>query len=71
MLKDLVTNLTEREANILRARYGLDGGKMKTLEDIGADWGITRERARQIQNNALRKLRAMIEKVEKSKATSN
>lgn len=70
MLKDLVTNLTEREANILRARYGLDGGKTKTLEEIGADWGITRERARQIQNNALRKLRAMIEKVEKTKATS-
>jgi RNA polymerase primary sigma factor len=68
MLKNLVTNLTEREANILRARYGLDGGKMKTLEEIGADWGITRERARQVQNNALRKLRGMIEKVEKTKA---
>jgi len=71
MLKDLVTNLTEREANILRARYGLDGGKTKTLEEIGADWGITRERARQIQNNALRKLRSMIEKVEKSKVTAS
>jgi RNA polymerase primary sigma factor len=68
MLKDLVTNLTNREANILRARYGLDGGRMKTLEEIGAEWGITRERARQVQNNALRKLRAMIEKLEKSKA---
>jgi RNA polymerase primary sigma factor len=68
MLKDLVTNLTSREANILRARYGLDGGRMKTLEEIGAEWGITRERARQVQNNALRKLRAMIEKLEKSKA---
>lgn len=67
MLKDLVTNLTSREANILRARYGLDGGRMKTLEEIGAEWGITRERARQVQNNALRKLRAMIEKLEKSK----
>jgi RNA polymerase primary sigma factor len=67
MLKDLVTNLTNREANILRARYGLDGGRMKTLEEIGAEWGITRERARQVQNNALRKLRAMIEKLEKSK----
>jgi len=68
MLKDLVINLTDREANILRARYGLEGGKLKTLEEIGADWGITRERARQIQNNALRKLRAMIEKLEKTKA---
>jgi RNA polymerase primary sigma factor len=67
MLKDLVTNLTSREANILRARYGLDGGRMKTLEEIGAEWGITRERARQVQNNALRKLRAMIEKLEKNK----
>jgi RNA polymerase primary sigma factor len=70
MLKGLVTNLTEREANILRARYGLDGGKAKTLEEIGADWGITRERARQVQNNALRKLRNMIEKVEKTKSTT-
>jgi RNA polymerase primary sigma factor len=68
MLKNLVTNLTDREANILRARYGLDGGRMKTLEEIGAEWGITRERARQVQNNALRKLRAMIEKLEKTKA---
>jgi len=68
MLKHLVTNLTDREANILRARYGLDGGRMKTLEEIGAEWGITRERARQVQNNALRKLRAMIEKLEKTKA---
>jgi len=68
MLKDLVTNLTNREANILRARYGLDGGRMKTLEEIGAEWGITRERARQVQNNALRKLRSMIEKLEKTKA---
>jgi DNA-directed RNA polymerase sigma subunit (sigma70/sigma32) len=41
---------------------------MKTLEEIGAEWGITRERARQVQNNALRKLRAMIEKLEKTKA---
>jgi len=70
MLKNLVTNLTDREANILRARYGLDGGRMKTLEEIGAEWGITRERARQVQNNALRKLRSMIEKLEKTKARS-
>jgi RNA polymerase sigma factor, sigma-70 family len=68
MLKHLVTNLTDREANILRARYGMEGGRMKTLEEIGAEWGITRERARQVQNNALRKLRAMIEKLEKTKA---
>ncbi len=67
MLKSLVTNLTDREANILRARFGLDGGRTKTLEEIGADCGITRERARQIQNNALKKLRGMIEKLEKTK----
>jgi RNA polymerase primary sigma factor len=67
MLKSLVTNLTEREANILRARFGLDGGRTRTLEEIGADCGITRERARQIQNNALKKLRGMIEKLEKTK----
>src|SRR5208337_4489865 len=59
MLRDLVKNLDPREATILSARFGLDGGSEKTLEDVGAKFGVTRERVRQIQNIALRKLRKM------------
>ena len=68
MLQDMVKHLDEREATILRYRFGLDGGNEKTLEEVGAKFNVTRERIRQIQNLALRKLRKMIEKLEKSKA---
>jgi RNA polymerase primary sigma factor len=51
----------------LRYRFGLDGGNEKTLEEVGEKFGVTRERVRQIQNLALRKLRKMIEKLEKTK----
>jgi RNA polymerase primary sigma factor len=67
MLQDMVKHLDEREATILRYRFGLDGGNEKTLEEVGEKFGVTRERVRQIQNLALRKLRKMIEKLEKSK----
>jgi RNA polymerase primary sigma factor len=70
MLKSMVKNLTTREGNILRARFGLEGGRIKTLDEVGDDFGITRERVRQIQNIALRKLRVMVENLEKAK-TSN
>jgi RNA polymerase primary sigma factor len=46
----------------------LDGTSPKTLEDVGEKFGVTRERVRQIQNIALRKLRKMIEKMEDTKA---
>ena len=49
--------LTPRERDIIKARYGLGGARTKTLEDIGLKFGITRERIRQIQVGALRKLR--------------
>jgi RNA polymerase primary sigma factor len=49
--------LTPREREIMKLRYGLGGGRQKTLEHIGAKFGITRERIRQIQVGALRKLR--------------
>ncbi len=68
MLQDMVKHLDAREATILRFRFGLDGGNEKTLEEVGVKFGVTRERVRQIQNLALRKLRKMIEKLEKSKA---
>ena len=68
MLQEMVKHLDDREATILRFRFGLDGGNEKTLEEVGEKFGVTRERVRQIQNLALRKLRKMIEKLEKSKA---
>ena len=68
MLQDMVKHLDEREATILRYRFGLDGGSEKTLEEVGEKFGVTRERVRQIQNLALKKLRRMIEKLESSKA---
>jgi RNA polymerase primary sigma factor len=64
MLREMVTTLDSREATILRYRFGLDGGTEKTLEEVGAKFGVTRERVRQIQNIALKKLRRKIEKLE-------
>ncbi len=64
MLQDMVKNLDDREATILRYRFGLDGGPVKTLEEVGVKFNVTRERVRQIQNLALRKLRKMIERLE-------
>lgn len=67
MLHDLVETLDEREITILRYRFGLDGGQERTLEEVGEKFGVTRERIRQIQNIALRKLRKRIEKIEAKK----
>ena len=67
MLQEMVKKLDPREATILRFRFGLDGGSEKTLEEVGEKFGVTRERVRQIQNIALRKLRKMIEKLEANK----
>src|SRR5213592_3754232 len=61
----LLEVLDPREKKIISQRFGLDGGKPKTLEDVGKDFGITRERIRQLQNIALAKLRrALIQKEE-------
>jgi RNA polymerase primary sigma factor len=67
MLQEMVKTLDPREATILRSRFGLDGGAQKTLEEVGQKFGVTRERVRQIQNIALKKLRKMIEKMEATK----
>jgi RNA polymerase primary sigma factor len=64
MLGEIIKNLNAREYEILRYRFGLDGGTEKTLEEVGEKFGVTRERIRQIQNIALNKLRRMIEKIE-------
>ena len=67
MLEDMVKKLDPREATILRYRFGLDGGSERTLEEVGEKFNVTRERVRQIQNIALRKMRKMIEKFEQTK----
>ncbi|MBM3876130.1 MAG: sigma-70 family RNA polymerase sigma factor [Verrucomicrobia bacterium] len=66
MLQEMVKTLPEREATIIRFRFGLDGGPERTLEEVGVKFGVTRERVRQIQNFSLRKLRRMIEKLERT-----
>ena len=61
-LREIIKDLEPREAQILTMRFGLDGNKPKTLEEVGAKFKVTRERIRQIQNIALTKLRRTIEK---------
>ncbi len=56
-ITDALTKLTERERRIVVLRYGLEDGQFRTLEEVGRDFGITRERIRQIEAKALRKLR--------------
>jgi RNA polymerase primary sigma factor len=58
----LDTHLTERERYVVRRRFGLDGGQQRTLEGIGHDMGVTRERVRQIEAKALNKLRMSLQK---------
>jgi len=64
MVREMVATLDPREQTILRARFGLDGDDEKTLEEVGEKFGVTRERIRQIQDAALRKLRKRIAKLE-------
>ncbi len=56
-LKEILDTLTEREADVLRMRFGMYDGRTHTLEEVGQIFGVTRERIRQIENKAIRKLR--------------
>ena len=65
LLWEVLDSLSPRERAIVALRFGLEGDNPKTLEEIGAQFGVTRERIRQIQNEALRKLRVKVEKKER------
>jgi RNA polymerase primary sigma factor len=54
---DVLYTLSDREARVLQLRFGLEDGRSRTLEEVGRDFGVTRERIRQIEAKALRKLR--------------
>ena len=56
-LVEVLGTLTEREQKVLRLRFGLDDGRARTLEEVGREFNVTRERIRQIEAKALRKLR--------------
>jgi RNA polymerase primary sigma factor len=60
MIKEMLDSISEREATILRLRFGLEDGEPMTLKDIGKKVGLTRERVRQIEGEALRKLNELI-----------
>ncbi len=68
LMREVLATLTERERAILGMRFGLDDGEPKTLEQVGEHFKVTRERIRQIQEQALRELRIKIEKREKPSA---
>ena len=56
-LNEVLGTLTDREQKVLRLRFGLDDGRARTLEEVGKEFNVTRERIRQIEAKALRKLR--------------
>jgi RNA polymerase primary sigma factor len=59
-MEELLGQLTPREANILRYRYGLMDGKAHTLEETGREFSLTRERIRQIEKDAMKRLRSFV-----------
>ncbi len=66
---DLLHVLDERELKIITLRFGLDGKKEMTLEEVGRKFKVTRERIRQLQNIALRKIKRALDKQDKVKSS--
>ena len=64
---DLLHVLDDRELKIITMRFGLDGKKEMTLEEVGRKFKVTRERIRQLQNIALRKIKRALDKQDKQK----
>ena len=56
-VEEVLESLSDRERRVLQLRFGLEDGRSRTLEEVGRDFGVTRERIRQIEAKALRKLR--------------
>ena len=56
-VQEVLNSLTERESRVLKLRFGLEDGRTRTLEEVGREFGVTRERIRQIEAKAIRKLR--------------
>ena len=56
-INEVLSQLTDREARVIRLRYGLEDGRNHTLEEVGKEFNVTRERIRQIEAKALKKLR--------------
>jgi RNA polymerase primary sigma factor len=69
-VRDILEELDPREAEILTMRFGLDGSKPRTLEEVGKKFKVTRERVRQIQNIALTKLRRVMDKQDRPNAVA-
>ena len=63
-MNDLLEVLDDRERRIILQRFALEGGRPKTLEEVGKKFGVTRERIRQVQNIALAKMRQALSKKE-------
>lgn len=68
-INDIVDSLDPREADIIRARFGLDGERPRTLEEVGQQFKITRERVRQLQNMALSRMRKAMQSREKQRTS--
>ena len=60
-LERILSKLSSRERRVLELRYGLDGQHPRTLDEVGRTFNVTRERIRQIENQSLKKLRALAE----------
>ena len=56
-IEEILSGLSDREAKVIRMRFGLSNSRMMTLEEVGREFGVTRERIRQIESKALRNLR--------------